>query len=284
MHRTFSRVIALLFTLPFILSLTSLAVTRNDTKDQTLRFDLYHGYLIVARGSIGPLSGLNFLVDTGASPTVLDRKLAQKLHLEESPAALSVLDGTARAGWTVAPTVQIGPLQTENLSVAVEDLSFFQKALNQHIDAVVGLDVLGAVPFEIDYRSNQIHFGVFPQFRDSLTFETKRGLPIVEAELNHVPLRLLVDTGASSFVLFGPSTPRTITPTKVSLSIGESEHRDVVLRGLHLGQTQFGPRPAIMVRRRTDGITDFDGLLSPVMLGITKIAIDREHGKIGFSQ
>jgi predicted aspartyl protease len=275
-----------LFALVFILPLTVLAVTKNDTKERTLRFDLYHGTLIVTRGSVGPLTGLNFLIDTGASPTVLDRKLAQRLHLEQSPASLSVLDGTANAGWAVAPTVQVGPLQIENLSVAVEDLSFFQKSLNQHIDAVVGLDVLGAMPFEIDYRSNQIHFGVFPQFRDSLTFETRRGLPIVQAELNHIPLRLLVDTGASSFVLFGPSTPRPITPTKVSLgsSIGESEHRDVLLRELHLGQTQWSSTPAIMVRRRTDGISDFDGLMSPVTLGITRLAIDLEHQRIGFSR
>src|ERR1700757_1960990 len=48
-------------------------------------FELYRDYLIVVRGTAGPVKGLNFLLDTGATPSVLDPRLAGKLHLEIAP-------------------------------------------------------------------------------------------------------------------------------------------------------------------------------------------------------
>lgn len=273
-------------TLLTILPLANPVAARGYTETKTLKFDLYRDYLIVARGSAGPLKGLNFLVDTGASPTVLDRRLAQKLHLEQLPASIAVLDGSVQAGQAVVPALHFGPLEADNLPVLVEDLSFFQKALPLHIDAVIGLDVLGQAPFEIVYPSREIRFNSFPQRAKSLPLQFKAGLPIVDAELNHVSLHLLVDTGASGLILFGQSTPRPVSPMRVSAvnTIGETERKQVWLHDLKLGETQFGQEPAFMVRSRTDGNQDFDGLMSPVALGITKIAIDRERGRLSFSR
>ncbi|HTZ58101.1 MAG TPA: aspartyl protease family protein [Acidobacteriaceae bacterium] len=273
-------------TLLTILPLANQAAAGTDTKTQALRFDLYRDYLIVARGSAGPVKGLNFLLDTGASPTVLDRHLVQKLHLEESPASIAVLDGSVEAGRAVVPDLHLGPMQKQNLSVLVEDLSFFQKALPLHIDAVIGLDVLGQVPFEIDYTSREIYFGSLPRLANSLPFQIKAGLPIAEAQVDRVPVHLLVDTGASSIILFGPSTPRPISPMRISAvnAIGEAERKQVWLHSLNLGEAKFGQEPAFMVRSRTDGNHDFDGLISPAALGITKIAIDRDRGLLSFSR
>jgi predicted aspartyl protease len=269
-----------------LFALTQPGFAKNDTKDRTLRFDLYRGYLVVARGSVGPAKGLNFLVDTGTSPVVLDRKVAQRLHLEQTPGSLAVLDGSVPASTAVATSVRLGPLQIDRVPVVIEDLDFFQKAIALPIDGVVGLDVLGQSAFEIDYQAREIRFGIFPKLAYSLNFESRRGLPIVEAELDHVPLRLLVDTGASSLFLFGRSTPRTVSPKKVNLEkqIGEADSKQVVLHGLQLGEMKFGPEVGYMVRGRSDGIFDFDGLISPAMLGITRLAIDGEHGRMGFSR
>jgi predicted aspartyl protease len=267
-------------------ALTQPVFAKNDTKDPILRFDLYRGYLVVARGSVGPIKGLNFLVDTGTSPAVLDRKVAQRLHLEETPGSLAVLDGSVAAARATATSVRLGPLQIDRLPVVIEDLGFFEKAIALPIDGVVGLDVLGQSAFEINYRSHEIRFGEFPKLAYSLTFERQRGLPIVEAELDHVPLRLLVDTGASSLFLFGRSTPKTVSPKKVSFpkSIGEAESKQVFLHGLKLGEMEFGPEVGYMVRGRTDGLFDFDGLFSPATMGITRLAIDSANGRVGFSR
>jgi hypothetical protein len=123
----------------------------RQAMEGTVSFDLYHGYLIVARGSAGPLKGLTFLLDTGASPTVLDPRLARKLHLEQFPASISVLGGSVQAEMAIVPSLNFGPMQRDNISVLIEDLSFLQKALPVRVDGVIGLDVLGQSAFVIDY-------------------------------------------------------------------------------------------------------------------------------------
>jgi predicted aspartyl protease len=273
-------------TLLTILPLATQAAVGSDTKTQALRFDLYRDYLIVATGSAGSEQGLHFLLDTGASPSVLDRRLADKLHLLESPASIAVLGGSVQAGQAVVPSLHFGPMQKDNVSVLVEDLSFFQKALPLHIDAVIGMDVLGETPIEIDYTSREIYFGSLPRLTNSMPLEFRAGLPVAEAQIDHVPLRLLIDTGASSIILFGSSTPRPISAVRISAvnTIGEAERKQVWLHSLRLGETKFGEEPAFMVRRENDGNPEFDGLMSPAALGLRKIAIDLERGLLSFSR
>src|SRR5450432_3522183 len=89
---------------------------------ETVHFDLYRDYLIVVRGSAGPLRGLNFLLDTGASPTVLDRRVAEKLHLDQLPVSIAVLGGSVQGGQATVPSLKVGPALRDNLNVIVEDL------------------------------------------------------------------------------------------------------------------------------------------------------------------
>src|ERR1700742_4519455 len=95
----------------------------------TIKFELYQDYLMVVRGSAGTLKGLTFLIDTGASPSVLDLRLAEKLHLMQSAAALAVIGGSVQAGTAIVPSLNLGPISRENVPVLIEDLSFFRKAL-----------------------------------------------------------------------------------------------------------------------------------------------------------
>jgi hypothetical protein len=262
--------------------LSLLAVlTIGNADGQAVSFDLYRGYLIVARGAAGPLRGLNFLVDTGASPSVLDRRLAQKLHLQESPASVGVIGGSVQGGQSVVPSLEFGPLHRENFPVLVEDLSFFQKAVPVRIDAVIGLDLLGQSPFVIDYRSREIHFGSFPSFAAFLPMHMEEGLPIVGAELDHVPVRLLLDTGAGSLILFEPPEPR---PTKISFAIGEFDRKQAWLKSVKFGKAEFGREPVLLVQRGGDGSHDFNGLMSPAALGITKVAVYLERGVVAFAR
>jgi predicted aspartyl protease len=255
----------------------------------SVKFELYRDYLIVAPGKAGKWKGLNLLIDTGATPTVLDRQLAQKLGLEEEPASITLVNGKMAAGRATLPSLELGPMRRDNLPVMVEDLSFFQKVLPVRIDAVIGLDVLGSA-FEIDYLSRKIYFGPLPPMANSLPLRLEAGLPVVDAQLNHVSLRLLIDTGASSLILFEPTTLRPVTPTKVSevqqppRAIGEFGNQEVWLRSLRLGETEFGREPAFLIRAPGDRGRDFDGMMSPSALGISKVAIDLERGVMAFSR
>jgi hypothetical protein len=247
----------------------------------TLRFDLYKGYLVVVHGSAGPVKGLNFLLDTGTNPTMLDARLAAKLHLERTPANVRVVSGNAQAERAIVPELIMGPVEKTDVPVYIGDLSFLQNALPIQIDGLIGLDTLGENAFLIDYVSREIHFGALPVMPYSVSLGMAGGLAIVSAEVNNIPRRLLVDTGASSLTLFAPrdGAPRSL---QVSQSIGKFVHKDVRLRSLKLGTTDFGREPAsVVVGEWQDSA--FDGLVSPPMLGMRRVTFDLGRGVMGFS-
>ena len=128
-------------------------------------FKLYRGYVIVVRGSIGGLKNLNFLVDTGAVPSVVDARIAQKLHLRGQPGRVDVPTKTLATERVTVPDVEVGPSHVGELPVIVQDLSFAEEALGTRVDAMIGFDVLGQSPFTIDYESRELVFGpVDPSF------------------------------------------------------------------------------------------------------------------------
>jgi predicted aspartyl protease len=273
-----------------LLALASEPLARGYTDGKPLRFDLYRDYLIVARGSVGPENDLNFLLDTGANPTVLDRRVAQKLHLQERPSVLAGINGRVQAGLATVPSLQFGPIRRDNFGVVVEDLSFFSKAIPVRIDGVIGLDVVGQSPFEIDYAASRIFFGPIPSLKNSLPLELRGELPIVTAEVDHLSTHLVLDTGASSLILFAPKGPALISRVKASdiqkssSMMGEFERNPVQLGSLRLGQVEFRRQPAFLVQSRGDGTEDFDGLMSPALLGITQLVIDVRRGVLEFNR
>jgi predicted aspartyl protease len=279
-----------LLSLLMLLALAVEAPARGYTDGKPLRFDLYRDYLIVARGSVGSQKDLNFLVDTGANPTILDRRVAQKLHLQEEPGVLAGINGRVQAGLATVPSLQFGPIRRDNLGVVVEDLSFFSKAIPVRIDGVIGLDVVGEIPFEIDYAASRILFGPIPSLKNSLPLEIRGGLPIVTAEVDHLSAHLVLDTGASSLILFAPKGPALVSQVKASdiqkssTTMGEFERKPVPLGSLMLGQAEFRRQPAFLAQSRLDGTEDFDGLMSPALLGITKLAIDVQRGVFEFNR
>jgi predicted aspartyl protease len=262
----------------------------RQTTQTTVRFDLYRDYLIVARGSVGPLKGLTFLLDTGAMPTVLDPRIARKLHLDERPTSIAVLGGKVQGGQAIVPSLEFGPIRRDNFSALVEDLSFLEKALPVRIDAMIGLDVLGQSSFMIDYPSRAIRFGPPPPLPISIPLRVNAGAAIVDAEVNHVPVHLLVDTGASSLIIFETKMPQAVLSMKISAvqrstnMIGDFDRNQVWLHSLRFGEAELGKEPAFVVHNSRDAGQDFDGLMSPVALGITRIAVDLERGVLAFSR
>src|SRR5215470_4849849 len=55
-----------------------------------LPFRLYWEYLAIVEGSIGNFERLNFLVDTGAYPSVVDQEIARRLKLAPQPARVNL--------------------------------------------------------------------------------------------------------------------------------------------------------------------------------------------------
>lgn len=262
--------------------------TQADQPVNKVNFDLYRDYLMVVRGSAGPFKNLNLLLDTGTSPSVLDARLAEKLHLNILPIRIAVLNGNVQGGVARAPNLQFGPIRRDNPPVLIEDLSFLQKTLPVRIDAIVGLDLLGQSTFVIDYASREIRFGPLPSMPGSIPLQMKEGLAIVDAEVNHAPVHLLVDTGSSSLILFNEGKPASVTSVEAgavqpsSQAIGEFDRKQVRLLSLRLGEVEFTRKPAFVVHSPRDAGHDFDGVVSPAALGITRVAVDLGRGRLAF--
>ncbi|MGH9563512.1 MAG: aspartyl protease family protein, partial [Terracidiphilus sp.] len=181
----------------------------------TVRFDLYGGYLIVAHGSVsgpaGALKNLNFLVDTGTTVPIFDAEVAQKLHLPpDASTNIVILGGRARGVNATLPSLEFGPIRQSNLPIITTDLSFFRRIVPVRIDAIVGLNVVGQIPFVIDYSAQVIRFGPPPSLAFSVPLKLDEGLATFDAEIDRAPVHLAFDTGVGSLVLFDPVLSTTI--------------------------------------------------------------------------
>ncbi len=91
-------------------------------------FKLYRGYVIVARGSVGNLKNLNFLIDTGTVPSLLDGRVAKKLRLTGTVEGVSIFTFSQtmpqEAECVTTRDVNLGPFHANVLPAVVRDLSY----------------------------------------------------------------------------------------------------------------------------------------------------------------
>ena len=247
-----------------------------------LPFRLQRGYLVIVEGSIGNLGKLNFVVDTGAYPSVVDQKITHDLGLAEQPGRVTLLNESVETRFVVLPSLLLGPIRVESLPVLAQDLSFFQKALGQGVDAIVGLDVLRKSSFSIDYRTKEMFFGPVGNFTFSAPFETDTPVVTVQMEFQTRELRLVIDTGGPDLMLFESRVPdsngfQTIGTENVMDASGTLQRRKVRIPEVYLGKAQIGSQIALVVDDRKDEGDNFDGVLGVRGPQFWKIAFDFEH-------
>lgn len=251
-------------------------------------FKLYRGYAIVVRGSVGNLKNLNFLVDTGAVPSVLDEHIAQKLHLTGATETLSVFTQKVETLRAVAPNVQMGTLQAKALPVAVKDLSFASNALGTRVDAMIGFDFVGRGPFTIDYQSKKIVFGPIDSSLAAVPYEAHPGYALVELKIQLQSLRLLVDTGASDLVLFASATRdcqgaiKNIGTRAWSNMGGEMRVEQVQLQDAYLGATSWSAHEVFILADGASPPAGLHGLLGVASLKARHVAFDPDRQMIAW--
>jgi len=260
-----------------------------------LEFRLHQDYLIVVEGNLGDLRTQNLLIDTGTDPTILDKRVAQKLHLKLEPARIGMISHDVEAWRTVLPTCEVGPITCRNFNVLVQDLSFLERGLGTRIDAILGLDVLSSLSFTIDYRKARILFGVPEALDYKVAFESDPPLVLVVVTLNGKRTRLLVDTGASSLMLFKTRwfekherskeafflRPKEVT--RESSNLGGELARQMTATNTSLGGVGLGRQTAFLVDDHgTTG--NFDGVFNPAGMGLKAISFDFESRSLGWSR
>jgi predicted aspartyl protease len=247
---------------------------------QEIPFQTYRDYLIVVQGSLGDTQRLNFIIDTGTYPSVINSGIAQKLHMVGVAGKLAVHNQVVEAQQAVLPSVQIGALRAESLQVLIRDLAFLEKGLGIRVDAVIGLDVLSLSNFSIDFTTKRIVFGSVPVFGSSTPFQSTPPWLTVQMEVDGVSVHLLLDTGASGIHLF-QSRIRDRLPQLTKLGQRKSSNmggdfrlQRMLLATTNFGETDFGQQNAFVVEDQEDTSLNFDGLLGPSALGLKQIAFD----------
>jgi predicted aspartyl protease len=246
-------------------------------------FRLFRGYLMVVQGSLGTGNAMNFLVDTGADPSVIDSKVAQRLKLNEVNGKLALLNQNIEVKRAVLPSLKIGPLRAESLPILVRDLAFLQSGLGVSVDGVIGLDVLGRSNFALDYKRKRLIFGSVQPLNSRLSFQSGPPFITVQIEADGQQMNLLLDTGASGLLLFRSRIRDrfpylTASGEKASSNMGgDVRLQQVMFAKIRLGETDFGRQKAFLVEDQRDSGREFDGLLGISTLGLTQIAFDFER-------
>ena len=83
-------------------------------------FELYQHHLIVTKGSIGALNARNLLIDTGTIPSVVDGRIARKLHVQAEPSVLVAFGQRAAIRSTILNGFRIGGRQSGAVPAGVK--------------------------------------------------------------------------------------------------------------------------------------------------------------------
>lgn len=248
---------------------------------------LYGGYLVIAEGAIGNIHKLNFLVDTGACPSVVDQKIAHDLKLPEQPERVNLWNKSVQARQVVLPFLSLGPVRVESIPVLAEDLSFLRKALGIKVHAIVGMDVLRKSSFTINYKAKEILFGIPENLTHSVPFETDTPVVTVRMGFQDRRLRMVVDSGGPDLTLFRsrvsePTGLQALGTETVADAGGTFQRTKVRIPELHMGKETMGAQTAFLVDDRKDEGDDFDGVLGVRGLQFWKLAFDFENRRFSW--
>jgi predicted aspartyl protease len=167
-----------------------------------------------------------FVIDTGANFTTLDRTAAEQLgitvtDLWKRREGLQEPDGLYRIR-----SLQIGGMTLSNHVIGVLDLSSITAASpnDRPIGGVLGGDVWGALPFTVDYPGKRLVIHGRRAFRPpsgAMRYDLQldrpftrglymdanpaAGVPVVEAKIDGVRTRIMLDTGSTGTLLLLPS-------------------------------------------------------------------------------
>ena len=242
----------------------------------TIPFQLVSGFLVVVNGQIGDLEGLKFIVDTGASYTFIDRKVADRLKLPRRPGKTTNFDRDVPVDWAVIPELRIGPLRNRALRVMVAKLGEYSE-FAENVDGIIGLDVLGrSEKLIIDYEKHAISWELAGEPDSRRPSPAYFAIPFV---VQGFPMHLILDTGFQGILLYKDRLRKALPDLRtqgkpIEVDFGRLQTTQVKLPGVRLvGQetvaTVFltdGPEPG--------GLPGVDGYLGIASLKAKRVEFD----------
>jgi hypothetical protein len=258
-----------------LVGLTTLTACAQGSGPNSIPIELKDGYLVLAKGSIGSLDNLTFLLDTGTSRTLIDFRIAKQLQLKGLAHKLTVFDHEVEVKLVELPDLRLGAIHAQSPGVIVMDLSGVAQRFGLHADAVVGMDILRLGSFTIDYRSRRVWCGDKGPLASALPVEPGPPDLIVKARLDDFPVSLMIDTGCEGVVLFANRLPEGLRKGYVQSSQALTVSGEAPLTQMISGKLRIGTFPGHEVTFRViaTGRNDmgYDGIVGVSALHASSI-------------
>ncbi len=115
------------------------------------------GYPVaIVQARVNGTGPYRFLVDTGATVTIVSTSLAQRLHLAALPAVVQGVGAGGRFSTRASTaSISVGAARQQRVLVATFDLSDIQKAVGS-VDGAIGYNFLKSYRVTLDYPDGSL--------------------------------------------------------------------------------------------------------------------------------
>lgn len=248
-------------------------------------------YLIV-QGKWDKRGPYNFLIDTGASVTLVSPELAARYGVKSTAPTPSPLvrvksaDGeTALLTAATLRRIELGGARFENVQVLIYDSAAISAHLGIRIDAILGFPLFRETLLTLDYPNSRVLLqrrSASPLLPGSpIAFNNDRKTPIIPLRLGDQTFVALIDSGSDATLSLNPvglDLPFAVTPRPgamiATLGGDREQHIGRLAQNLRVGDYTV-EQPVVDI---TDELTSIGGGL----LKHFTVTFDQEHSRVTF--
>jgi hypothetical protein len=259
----------------------------DEDGDSELPFTLEDGYLVVVEVRIGERRRVKFALDTGATYSVLRADLANGMDDAQRSVQVVNLESVLTQKRVNVTDFQLGPIRISQLSMMTNDLEYL-RVTAPDVQGLLGLDVLRLRSFSIDFGRRKIKFGAQHLLRSSATMRLEQSYLTVEVRMLDRPMRLLVDTGVRTILLYRDRLGERLQDVKIEQQVtgaslsGVALLEVVTLPRVLLNGTDL-ERRAVLLRNSPAGLLPgVDGYLSLRSLRARRFCFDFERSLLSW--
>lgn len=261
---------------------------------------------IVIQATINGTRELRFIVDTGATQSIIDKTIARQIGtLTASNLSMTTGAGSIQTEALKVDKLTIGDLQLNNIPFATADLSTFGVAQAARPAGLIGANVLKRFLMTIDYENQKLTFAdptkvVIPEGATTVNTKPSLGMAGMAVEGNidgKQKVTFLIDTGAAfnniaeskvKNVLSGPlyrvGMLKGLDGKVVQTASARFNYLD--LDGMRVEKPVFSVAPQALAGQMTTGIIQSKDLaiLGNPTLGRYTVSFDYRGQRLIFSQ
>ena len=255
------------------------SATASFAGTAAIPFHLVGGFLIEIEGGIGHLEGLKFILDTGATYSVVDRRIANQLATASRSGKVFNFDRFVSTDRMEFPDIHFGPVAVHSVSMRVTELTKLSNLIPD-ADAIIGLDLLKtASKLDILYDSKMILLSSRTAIPEGTSAREGSKCLTVQVIIQDHPIELIFDTGLEGLLLYEDRIRKHIPDLRLS-EVRKNAHqgrlrgKSARLPGLRIGGPESDAEVFLIPGPRGDMLPDIGGVLGTAPLKANRIELD----------